>query len=465
LLLTGHWGSCRERKENNAQIYGEVLSNDLLQDLTPNSSPLLKVTNSGKETKMKSRSFRIFAIGVVTTFLVFSMTRIIMAADIDTDELRTYPVTHRFIHGSLGDANFQICLPENWNGKSIISSRGFSGNEYSSVPFWLISLSKGYAYAASDEGWNRSTIVDQPEDKYFESRRRIVQLTNYMQEIVEQNYGADSLRTIIIGSSNGGHHTKWLLEDYPALYDGGLSMFGYNSALELFRGMANFLRNYDIIFPRIASIIEARTINPNWDPLSDPLVPPLSPQQIDALVNLYDVPAYLQNDFEYNIGQEPGSEFIWPMFYQPIVALFADSLEKVDPTYDPDGDGEISIEEMKDWDPYESPVHVQNELRKPDLSGNLRRPLIIGQGLLDALVVPEENRAYKQLVEQTIGTSNANSVLRVYLVPGMVHGAGGALFAPFVAEALDALDMWVDFMESEGASGAVPGDIMSIPPL
>ena len=228
--------------------------------------------------------------------------------------------------------------------------------------------------------------------------------------------------------------------------------------------MPKFLRNYDVIAPRIVDIIAAREANPDWDPETDPLTPPLTEAQINALVNIYDLPAHLKNGFAYNVGQEPGTEPLWPVFYPAILAYLSDSIEKFDPTYDPNDDGVISVDEIKDWDPYESPIHIQNELRKGDLSGNLKRPVIIGQGLLDVLVVPEENRAYKELVEQTIGVSSAQSFLRVYLIPGMTHSFSG-VFTPFVDEALDALDVWVDFIESEGASGEVPTDIMGIPPF
>lgn len=45
-------------------------------------------------------------------------------------------------------------------------------------------LQKGYAYALSDKGWFRFTIINGTEDKYFESRRRILQLTNYTQALL-----------------------------------------------------------------------------------------------------------------------------------------------------------------------------------------------------------------------------------------------------------------------------------------
>ena len=107
-------------------------------------------------------------------------------AVIDTDEVRTTPVPHRYIHGViLDDAKFQILLPVAWNGKVVIHTRGFSGTEFSTGAFLPAALAKGYAFAASDEGWNRVTIKDEPEDTYYESRQRLVELTLYMNATVK----------------------------------------------------------------------------------------------------------------------------------------------------------------------------------------------------------------------------------------------------------------------------------------
>ena len=52
------------------------------------------------------------------------------AAKIDVDERRTDPVAHRYIHGVIpDDAKFQLALPDAWNGKIVVYSRGFSGTE------------------------------------------------------------------------------------------------------------------------------------------------------------------------------------------------------------------------------------------------------------------------------------------------------------------------------------------------
>ena len=119
----------------------------------------------------------------VFRFLTFAACSLALAGGVsaqgpvDPDEHRTTPVPHRYLHGKLGDAEFQIALPDSWNGKLLIGARGFSGDENSSGAFKTVGLQKGYAYALSDQGWFRFDIIDHPEDKYYESRRRILQLT------------------------------------------------------------------------------------------------------------------------------------------------------------------------------------------------------------------------------------------------------------------------------------------------
>ena len=63
-----------------------------------------------------------------------------------------------------------------------------------------------YAFAASDEGWNRLTIANRPQDSYYESRQRIRELTLYAKQVLTTHYGRGASRTLMMGGSNGGHH-------------------------------------------------------------------------------------------------------------------------------------------------------------------------------------------------------------------------------------------------------------------
>jgi hypothetical protein len=375
------------------------------------------------------------------------------AQNIDIDEQRATPVPHRYLHGILGDAKFELSLPSAWNGKLLIGTRGFSGTEFSSGAFKTVGLAKGYAFAFSDEGWNRVQIVDNPEDSYFESRRRLVQLTGTAKELVRRHYGKPAARTYATGGSNGGHHSKWIVEDYPALFDGAVSGYGFNSNLEQWGDVAHTVRNYDVVAPRINDIIAKRAASPGWNPATEPLSPPLTGDQLTALQNIYSIPARI-GAVQWNNGRPPGSEFMWPGNRATLVGYLRDSMPRFDRTYDPNGDGVLSEDELKNWDPNHSPVQIQNDLRKLDLHGNLKRPIIIAHGSFDVTVAPGESIGYMRLVESRLGVVKARDLLAVYYIPGMGHGGGP--FNTWLNVAFDALDAWVDWHQSGGTQGSRP---------
>src|SRR5687768_858004 len=120
-------------------------------------------------------------------------------SNIDTVEQRSSPVAHTYVHGTLGDADFTVVLPVQWNGKLLIGARGWSGDELGEAAFRTNALRKGYAFTLSDQGWFRNDIISNPEDKYFESRRRLVQLTHFVKAYVRSHYGAAPTRTFMIG--------------------------------------------------------------------------------------------------------------------------------------------------------------------------------------------------------------------------------------------------------------------------
>jgi pimeloyl-ACP methyl ester carboxylesterase len=373
-------------------------------------------------------------------------------AIIDTDEMRTTPVPHRYLHGViLDDAKFQILLPAAWNGKVAIFTRGFSGTELTTGGFQKAAVAKGYAFASSNEGWSRVTIKDHPEDSYYESRQRLFELTLYTNAMVKNHYGRESTRTLIMGGSNGGHHAKWMLEDFPELYDGGIAGYGFNSQVSQWGGVATVVRNYQKIAARIDDIIAKRMADPGWDPFTTPLSPPLTAAQLYALRQMYDIPAELGTGFRYNAGRWEGSEAEWKARYADLLSYLRDSLPRFDETFNPNG-GELTDDELGYWDPNRSPQSVKRELRKLDVSGNLQRPLIIMHGTADPIVSPGESAGYQALVERVLGNERAQDVLAVYYIPGMGHG--GAQYDQVIDAQIDALEAWVDYRQSKGRAGA-----------
>ena len=377
-----------------------------------------------------------------------------ITARIDTDEHQTMPVPHRYIHGVIpDDAKFQIALPDNWNGKLVIFSRGFSGTELSTGSFKTVALEKGYAFAGSDEGWNRVTIVNRPQDSYYESRQRIRELTLYAKQVLTAHYRKGPSRTLMIGGSNGGHHAKWLVESFPALYDGGIAGYGFNSQVSQWGSIATVLRNYDIIAPRIDDIIAKRMSDPAWDPFRNPLTPPLTEEQLEGLQNIYNIPQTLKNGVRFNAGRWRGSEAQWKSQYDALLGYLRDSMPRFDETFNPGG-GPLTDDELKLWDPSKSPKYVQTELRRLDLSGDLKRPVLIMHGTADPIVSPGETEGYQLLVEKRLGREQAKQVLAVYYIPGMGHG--GTEYNDLIGQQIDVVEQWIDYRESRGKRGALP---------
>jgi pimeloyl-ACP methyl ester carboxylesterase len=404
-------------------------------------------------------------IAVVFSLLLTLWTAVsaaVIPATIDTDEHIAMPVPHRYLHGVIpDDAKFQLALPDNWNGKLAIFSRGFSGTELTTGSFKTTALQKGYAFASSDEGWNRRTIANRPQDSYFESRRRIRELTLYAKQVLMVHYGRGTSRTLMMGGSNGGHHTKWMVESYPDLYDGGIAGYGFNSQVSQWGSIATVLRNYDVIASRIDDIIKKQMVDPLWDSIRTPLTPPLTPEQLKALQNIYDIPATLQNGFKFNVGRWKGSEAQWKSQYNSLLGYLRDSMARFDETFHPHA-GSLTDDDLKLWEPAKSPKHVQKELRKLDLSGNLKRSIIIMHGSADPIVSPGESEGYAALVERRLGKSIARKVLAIYYIPGMGHG--GMEYDKLIGAQIDALEQWIDYRKSGGKKGALPPKSMGAYP-
>jgi len=168
----------------------------------------------------------------------------------------------------------------------------------------------------------------------------------------------------------------------------------------------------------------------------------------------------------FNIGRVPGSEYRWPPAsakwplgsYTAILGYATTSVAKFDRFYDPNGDGVLSLDEIKAWDPNLSPPPVANDLRRFDNTGDLQHPIIIGHGSHDPIVSPGETLVYKRLVEARFGVAGARNLLAVYFIPGMGHG--GAEYDAALPAMFNALEAWVDYRESGGRTGSPPPNVL-----
>ena len=206
---------------------------------------------------------------------------------------------------------------------------------------------------------------------------------------------------------------------------------------------ANFVRNVDIVTPRMTDIIAKRLASPNWNHITEPLSPPLTEMQIAALTSIYTRTAELKNQFEYSVGAGKSSERNWVAIRAALFRNLQRGLSRVDPLYDPNEDGVLTDPEILAWKSEERPRRAQMRVgRRQDLSGDLGKPLIIVHGSIDPVVSLGETLGYKELVEKVLGPELAAQLLRVYVINGVGHNPI-VLQEAFNNAAIDALDAWV----------------------
>ena len=327
----------------------------------------------------------------------------------DINQARTTPVRHRYIHGLIrSHVKFQVLLPESWNGEVAIFTRGFSGTELSAGAFQTAAVTEGLRLRLVRRGLVPPHDRQQSAGRLLRSRQSLVELTVYTKALVQTQYGRAASRTLLVGSSNGGHHTRWMVEAYPLMFDGGISGFGYNSQLTQWGSVSRVVRNYDVIAPRIDDIIAERARNPQWNPFKERLSPPLTKEQLTALRNIYDIPMELTNGFSRASGRWFGSEANWKSNYNSLLGYLRDSVPRWDETYRPSG-ARPNDAEVKLWNPLNSPAYVQVDLRREDCYGHLARPLVIMHGMANPIVGTGEAEFYKNLVAKTIGRGKRRS--------------------------------------------------------
>src|SRR5918995_5388556 len=128
------------------------------------------------------------------------------------------------------DSQFVLRLPDEWNGKLVIT--GASGNrpQYGNdfiISDWL--LDRGYAFASTDKGNTGEQFYEtgeNPGDAIVEWNYRVEELTRASKTVVERYYGQGPRFTYITGISNGGY-LVWLAPgETPGPYHGGGGLGG-----------------------------------------------------------------------------------------------------------------------------------------------------------------------------------------------------------------------------------------------
>ncbi|MBC5766412.1 tannase/feruloyl esterase family alpha/beta hydrolase [Ramlibacter sp. GTP1] len=340
--------------------------------------------------------------------------------------------------GWFHDAQFVIRLPDNWNGKLVVTGAPGVRRQYANdylLSDWFVA--RGYAYASTDKGNSGTSFQNDgvnPGDAIAEWHRRVTELTIAAKETVRKRYGQPPAYTYMTGLSNGGYLTRYALENRPDLYDGGVDWEGV------------FWRPEG---PNIlTSLPPALKWYPRWRATRD------------------------ANAYEQIIaaGYARGSEFLWEHHWGVYWDLTQRTYrEEMDPTYDGLLNGGIAFCQSgepycdADYDYATRPAAVRDAVAAISLTGRIGKPMITLHGTMDSLLPMRTNSDnYAEMIRKA-GRGNLH---RYYVVEAGNHV--DQLYdefpdrlrpiAPCYRAAFVALETWV---ESKGKR--MPPDSKSIP--
>jgi dienelactone hydrolase len=343
-----------------------------------------------------------------------------------------FPDTSTFntTHGWKHDAQFVIRLPDEWNGKLIVTGAPGVRKQYALdflISDWV--LARGYAFAATDKGNNGPEFFRdsaRPGDAVAEWHARLTELTRASREIVRQRYAREPDRTYVSGISNGGYLTRYALERHPELYDGGVDWEG-----TLFRAEGPNLLTY-------------------------------LPAAVRHYPAFRDTASAAAHAALLAAGFPPASEFLWDFHYR----VYWDLTQRIYRTlFDPTWDGDDAHYEYAS-----RPPAVRDAVGRVSLSGAIGKPLITLHGTLDCLLpIGLHSDAYADLVEAA-GCAERH---RYYIIEAGNHVDG--LFdqfpdrlrpiLPCYRAAVEALEAWVEHAVEPPPSGVVPrpttGDLVN----
>lgn len=303
------------------------------------------------------------------------------------------------------DSQFVMRFPRDWNERLVITGapgvRGQYANDFIIADFVL---KKGYAFASTDKGNSgpRFYSADKtPGAAVAEWHERVKQLTETTKVAAEKYYGQRPRRTYITGTSNGGYLTRYALEKYPELYDGGVDCQGP---------------------------LWTDPVGYGSDPDQGPNLLTFLPWALRYFPEYKDLKSRAARDAIIRAGFEPDSEFLWDYYYAWYWSITQRIYrEEFDPFYvgaDADYNYSERLNPPKQANPQlqqlveQQAQETKKAVKKVSLTGDIGKPLITLHGTLDALLpIKKTSDRYTQLVNE-VGRTDLH---RYYRIEGGTH--------------------------------------------
>jgi feruloyl esterase len=136
------------------------------------------------------------------------------------------PVPHCKVAGVIGtETNFELLLPENWNGKFVMGGGGGFGGVVQNTSLMLGSLQKGYATVGTDTGHaahpaNGSWAYNNLERLVSFGHQAVHRTAVTAKALITDYYARDISRSYFTGCSRGGGQGFVEAQRYPEDFDG-----------------------------------------------------------------------------------------------------------------------------------------------------------------------------------------------------------------------------------------------------
>lgn len=374
------------------------------------------------------------------------------------------------------DIRIEVWLPATgWNGKLEAVGNGAWAGSISTGPMATAVLA-GYAVASTDTGHTGGSatfLVGHPEKLTDFAYRAVHEMTVAAKAMIAAYYGNGPKHSYFNGCSTGGRQAMAAAQRYPGDFDGIISGDPANEATRLHAGQVWTWQisnaSEAAVIPRDKyALIHTAAINQcdaldgvkdgvienpracSFDPKAllcrDGSGPScLTAAQVETATQIYAGLKDPKTGKQIFPGLEPGSETGWNTLSGPAaLGIAADVYKYIVHADDPNWTYQ-SFRAATDVElAAKTPAATSLNADDPNLSPFFDRggKLLMYHGWADPGIAPMTSVNYYRSVLEKVGAAKSSRSIRLFMVPGMGHCAGGDGTDTF--DALDALDQWVE---------------------
>lgn len=358
-----------------------------------------------------------------------------------------------FYCGEYEGGGYQIEIPDNWNGDLLVWAHGYHDDP---TFLWVVPpplrdwlIENGYAWGASSFTTNGYDVTTGVKD------------TKTLVKFFQQEFG-ETDHVYISGESMGGTITAISVEQWPGLYNGGMSTSGsMDPYLETdlvwdFYVLINALGGFEATYPIPRNFVSSGQYQTVLDTLTtDPEMFPFSLNEQGIL---------LKNAIEMRSGGERpifDQAFLWAYdfledYIGPLIVfsgidldptgvkgVWQDNWETVyqfdmDPALTPE---ELALNELVFRIERDPQVALPDGIRNvPVPTGKLKNPIISLHGIGDMLVPFSVEQSYAQKAAD----NGASNLLVVRAIRNFIHGAPFDFTPEELTTAFSDLVEWVE---------------------